>query len=387
MKPKKVCVVTGSSAEFGPLKILIRKIIASEKLSLLLLVTGMHLLEKFGKTIEQIEKEEFPITKIIPMYDENDNSSTYLGKAVGKAIGEFTEVLSELKPNILVVIGDRFESLAAAIAASTLSIPIAHIQGGDSVETGQVDEQIRHALTKFSHIHFTATKQSAERVRLLGEESWRIHLVGAIAMDMIYQENFLTIDDLRKNLGLDISEKIIVCVQHPYVYEAHKAGKQMHLTLQVLKDLKLQTVIFYPNNDPGVNLIIQEIEINRKVLNFRIFKRVDRKIYLSLLKHADLLIGNSSCGLIESPAFKLPTVNIGDRNKGRQSAENVINVQHDYALIKEAILKAISADFKNLCQKVKNPYGDGVASDKIAKILESLDINEKFIRKKLTYIV
>ena len=177
MQKKKICVVTGTRAEYGPLKLLLEKIISSNKLDLLLLVTGMHLLKKYGNTIELIKNDGFPIAKIIPMYEENNTSIESLGKAIGKAVINFTTTFHEIQPDLLVVAGDRFESLAAVISASTLLIPIAHIQGGDSVETGQVDEQIRHSITKFSHIHFPATFKSAERLKLMGEEEWRMNLV------------------------------------------------------------------------------------------------------------------------------------------------------------------------------------------------------------------
>lgn len=387
MKKKKICVVTGSSAEYGPLKLLIKQINSSKKLELLLLVTGMHLLERFGKTINQIISEKIPITKTIPMYDENDDSVVQLGKAVGKAISKFTETLAELKPDVLLITGDRFEVLAAVISASTLSIPIAHIQGGDSVEIGQIDEQIRHAITKFSHIHFAATKKSAERIKLLGEEEWRIHNVGAIAMDMVFREKLLEKGRVCKILGLDSTERIILCIQHPYFYEPEKAGQDMSLILQVLRNLNLQTVILYPNNDSGCELIIEEIEKSQDIRHFKIFPRLDRETYLSLMKNADLLIGNSSSGLIESPVFKLPTINIGNRNKGRESGENVLHVSYNLDEINQAIQKALSNEFKSFCQKIKNPYGNGTASEQIVKILEGLEINEDLLRKRLTYKV
>lgn len=385
MQKKKICVVTGTRAEYGPLKLLLEKIISSNKLDLLLLVTGMHLLKKYGNTIELIRKDGFPIAKIIPMYEENNTSKESLGKAVGKAIINFTTTFREIQPDLLIVAGDRFESLAAVISASTLLIPIAHIQGGDSVETGQVDEQIRHSITKFSHIHFPATSKSAERLKLMGEEEWRIYTVGAIALDMIFNETLLSRKQIYEKLGLNFSEKLIICIQHPNTMNPDLAGNQMKLTLQILKDYKLQTVIIYPNNDPGSELIINEIENHKNIVNFYIFRDLERIEFLSLLKNANLLIGNSSSGLIESPVFKISVVNIGDRNKGRESGDNVISVSHNYTEIKNAIDKGLSEEFRKECQSVINTYGEGNALNRIVEILEKIEINDKLLRKKLTY--
>lgn len=386
---KHICVVTGTRGEYGPLKLLIEMINECKKLELSLLVTGMHLLKQYGNTIEVIKKDGIPIAKIIPMYDKDDLGIDSLGRAVGKSITHFTTALNELRPDLLVIAGDRFESLAAVIAASTLSIPIAHIQGGDNVFKGQIDEQIRHAITKFAHIHFPATQKCYERIKLMGEEEWRINMVGAIALDMIYKlrANLFSREDICEKLKFNSSEKIILCIQHPYTLKPEIAGEHMKLTLKILKDLNLQTIIIYPNNDPGSNLIIKEIKSIKKVSNFKIFKNLNRVDFLNLLKNVDLLIGNSSTGIIESPIFKLPVVNIGNRNKGRESGENVIDVPHNYEKIHHGVLKGLSEDFKLLCQKVKNPYGNGKASEQIIKILTELPIKEDLLVKKLTYDV
>ena len=385
MAVKQICIVTGTRAEYSYLKIIIKKIINSKKLSLSLIVTGMHLLEEYGYTIDLIKKDNIPITKIIPMYNENDSSNSALGKAVGSSIIKFTEVLIELKPDVLLVLGDRYEPLVAAIAASTLKIPIAHIHGGDV--SGTVDESLRHAITKLSHIHFPASPKSAKRIELMGEEKWRINMVGSTTIDNILHEKLLSKQEICKEFELNESERIALCIQHPNVYESEIAGEQMKITLQVLRDLNLQVIIIYPNNDIGSELIIEVIKEFETHPKFRIFKNIQRRIYLSLLKNVDFLIGNSSSGLIESPIFKVPVINIGDRNKGRETAENVIDVIHDYDEIKNAIKKALSKEFRALCNIIKNPYGDGKASERIVKILEDLKIEKKILIKKLTYKV
>lgn len=382
---KKICVMTGTRAEYSYLKIIIEKILKSPALELSLIITGTHLLKAQGHTIDLIDKENIDIIKIIKMYDESNSSNTALGKAVGSAVIKFTETLSEIKPDILVVLGDRYEPLVAAVAASTLKIPVAHIHGGDI--SGTIDESLRHAITKLSHIHFPATPKSAKRIEMLGEDEWRIHMVGSTTIDRIkeMEGKFISKDEICDKFELNKSEKIILCVQHSNVFESDKAGKQMQITLQVLKDLDLQVVIVYPNNDAGSHLIIDEIKKNQNVSKFQIRPNIGLEDYLSLLKNIDLLIGNSSSGLIESPIFKLPVVNIGGRNKGRETSENVIDVEHNYKEIKSAIDKALSDDFKAFCQNVENPYGEGYASDEIVKVLEELKIEKSLLRKKLTY--
>ena len=387
MKKKTIAIVTSTRADYNYFRLIIKKIIDSETLNLTLLVTGMHLLRKYGDTVEVIRKDNVPITEIVEMYDENDDSISELGKAVGKGIINFTSVLAELKPDIMLVLGDRYEPLAAVIAASTLLIPIAHIHGGDHNHSGQIDEQIRHSITKFAHLHFCATKKSAERIKLLGEEEWRIKMVGSPSIDHFYQDKFLNRLEISKKLAINPNDKIIVCLQHSYTMEPNKAGDHIKLTFNVLRDLNLQTVVIYPNNDPGSNLIIEEIIKVQNHPQFKIYKNLDYFDFYSLLSNADLLIGNSSAGIIESSIFKLPVVNIGNRNKGRESAENVINVIHDFDMIKNAIERGLSENFKLICSKVDNPYGNGTASERIVKILEELEINKKLLIKRLTYTV
>jgi len=385
MEKKKVCIVTGSRSEYGILKLIIEKIEASKKLDLLLFVTGMHLLKRYGNTIDIIRKNGIIIDKIIPMYEENEFNREKLGNAVGKAIINFTKAFIEFNPDLLLVLGDRYEALAAVIAASTISLPIAHIHGGDI--SGSIDDSIRHAITKFSHVHFPSTLKSKKRILLLGEDESRVFVFGSPAIDAIYSYILLNKEDICKKFEFDINKKLILCVQHPNTFESQHAGEQMKLTLQILKDLNLNTVIIYPNNDPGSELIINEIEKNRDISYFKIFKNLERIDYLSLLKNADLLIGNSSSGKIESPIFKLPVVNIGDRDKDRESAENVIDVPHEYNKIKNAVLKGLSDNFKAFCRSVKNPYGDGNASNQIVKTLEDLQITKEFVTKKLKFKV
>ena len=294
MNRKNICVVTSSRADFGYFRLILKKIMKSEKLKLSLLVTGIHLLKKYGNTIDLIKNEGIPITKIIGMYDEDHFGEEQLGIAVARGIKNFTKAFVEIKPDILLILGDRFEILSSAIAASTLFVPIAHIHGGDNISKGQIDEQIRHSLTKLSHIHFPASTKSYERIKLLGEEEWRIHLVGSPSIDSIKGEKLLTKIEIFEKFEVNISEELIVCLQHPYTIESRHSGEHMGITLQVLKDLCKKVIVLYPNNDPGSEQIIKEIEKENNNPNFKIYKNLEYLDYLSLLMHASLLIGNSS---------------------------------------------------------------------------------------------
>jgi len=382
---RKIGVVTGTRAEYGILKPLMEKIVESDDLELNLIVTGLHLLKKYGLTIKEIEKEGFKIDGIVEMYDDKEDI-TYHGKALAKGIAGFTSLLSKINPNILVVLGDRLEPLAATLAAATLRIPIAHIHGGDKTDSGHIDESIRHAITRFANIHFTATKEHTKRLIEMGEDPWRIFEVGALGLDSIINQEFLPKENLAKKIGINFDDKIIVCVFHPVHLEKELAGKQMHEILEAIKELKIQTIIVYPNNDAGSQDIINEIDKYRNLLFVKIVPNLPHEEYISILRYTDVLIGNSSGGIIESPSLKLPVVNIGSRNVGREHANNVIYVNPEKNEITNAIKKALyDKNFKEKVRQCTNPYGDGKASERIVKILSDIKIDEKLLQKKLTY--
>jgi len=383
---KKIGVVTGTRAEYGILKPLLIKIKESKDLELNLIVTGLHLLKKYGLTIKEIEKEGFKIDGIVEMYDDDKEDITYHGKALAKGIAGFASLLSKIKPDILVVLGDRLEPLAATLAAATLRIPIAHIHGGDKTDSGHIDENIRHSITRFANIHFTATKEHTKRLIKMGEEPWRIFQVGALGLDSVINQKTISKEDLAKKIGLHLDDKIIVCVFHPVHLEQELAGKQMHEILEAIKELKMQTVIIYPNNDAGSQDIIEEIEKCKGLPFIKIFPNLPHSDYVNLLKCADVLIGNSSSGIIEAPSLKLPVVNIGLRNVGREHAENVIFVDVKRDEIISAIKKALyDKKFKEKVKQCINPYGDGKASERIVKILSEIKIDRKLLQKKITY--
>ena len=382
---KKIAVVTGTRAEYGILKPLLKKIKASAKLDLKLIVTGMHLLKKYGSAINDIKKDGFKIDSEIPMYAIVQDGS-YYGQALARGINGLTLALSKMKPDILVVLGDRLESLAAALAAATLRIPIAHIHGGDKTDSGHIDENIRHAITRFANLHFAATDGHRRRLLKMGEEPRRVFRVGALGLDSIINEPAIKKEILFKKLGLDPMQKLIISLFHPVHLEAAQMGREAREIVAALKELKIQTVVLYPNNDLGSQAIIEEIEKVKEFPFIKIFKNIPHEEYVSLLRYAKVLIGNSSSGILEAPAMKLAAVNIGSRNVGREHGENVIFIKARKAEIIKAVKKVFDdKNFQKKIQKSWNPYGDGKTSNRIVKVLEKVKIDKNLLRKKIIY--
>jgi UDP-hydrolysing UDP-N-acetyl-D-glucosamine 2-epimerase len=388
MKNKKrtIAVVTGTRAEYGILKPLLTKIRNSKYLKLELLVTGMHLLDKFGLTVNEIRKDGFEIRAEIPMYFGKSFTSGYYGKALARGIDKFTTILPKIKPDILIVLGDRLEPLSAVLAASILNIPIAHIHGGDKTNSGLIDESIRHSITRFSHIHFAPTEESKRRLMKMGEETRRIYNVGALNIDSIVNQNLIKKEVLYDKLHLNLNQNLILCIFHPVLLEQNNVASQMSKILEVLNKLKIQTILIFPNNDAGSRDIILEIEKHKEIPFIKIFPSLSHSEYISLLKYANVLIGNSSSGIIEATSLKLPVINIGTRNTGREHAENVIFVDVDKNEIEKAIDKALyDKKFRKIVNKSINPYGNGKVSDKIVKILSNIKIDKQLLIKKINY--
>ncbi|UCC91687.1 MAG: UDP-N-acetylglucosamine 2-epimerase (hydrolyzing) [Candidatus Aenigmatarchaeota archaeon] len=380
---RKVCVVTGTRAEYGLLKPVMEEIKKSENLRLYLIVTGMHLSKEFGYTKNEIIKDGFKIDSEFRMNPPKDTPAS-MSISIGKGIVKFSESFSLIKPDIVLVLGDRIEPLAATIASSYMNIPIAHIHGGDVSEG--LDESARHAITKFAHMHFPATKKSAERISKMGEEKWRIFVVGAPCLDTILEIKFPKRKYIENKFDIDPDKPLILVLQHSVTTEPEKAGEQIIETLEAIKKLGEQTIIIYPNSDAGGREIIKQIKKYEKLSFLSVYKSIDHKDYLSLLKYASVLVGNSSCGIVESPAFKIPVVNIGTRQDGRERSTNVIDVGHDRNVISTKIKKTIyDKKFIKGVKKCKTPYGHGNASKRIVKILSDMKIDKNLLQKKMTY--
>lgn len=376
---KKVLVVTGSRAEYGLLKLTMEAIRQSKKLDFRLLVTGMHTLKKYGYTIRDIKKNKFPIHCVVSVLEKDS-----MLEALSKEIVGIMQYCVKNRPDLILVLGDRDEPFAAAIVGGHLKIPIAHIHGGD-VGGKIVDEPIRHSITKFSHLHFVATLKSRERVLKLGEEPKRIFLVGAPGIEGLKNYKFLSKELLGKKFGVAPDRQWFLVVHHPATLESVGYKNQISGLLKALDKLKAEKIIIYPNSDTGSKIFIREIEKYRHKKSFHIFKNFIRTDYLNFLNVSDLLIGNSSSGIIESSYFHLPTINVGSRQGRRERAGNVIDCGYDIHGITKVINKALSRQFIRRIKKIKGVYGSGPISRKIVKIIEKHIGDKNLFDKQLTY--
>jgi len=380
---RKICILATSRATYGYKKRIIKLINDAPDLELQLIVTGMHPLKQYGSSINEILDDGVPITAQIDMMIGGDTPSTY-AKSLSVEMQGLVQVFDMCKPDILLVTGDRGEMVIACLTAAYMNIPVAHIQSGDV--SGHIDGSARHAMTKLAHIHLPACEDSAKRVEKMGEESWRIHNVGAPQLDEIVQTKKLSKSKLAKIFKLNFEEKVLLVLQHPVLVENDKAAQQMEATLKAIKKSGLQTIIIFPNVDAGNESIINIIEEYAKDTLIQAHRNMDRKIFISLLSKISILIGNSSCGILEAPSLKLPAINIGNRQRGRMQAVNVINANHDEGEILQAIDTALyDKKYLKILENCNNPYGDGYSSERIVEILRKIEINNKLIDKKITY--
>lgn len=377
---KKICVVTGSRAEYHLLNLLLKYIKKSPYLKLQIIVTGMHLSHKYGYTIKQIELDGFKVDKKINMRLIS-NSSQGVTKSIGLGTIGFADALANLKPDIMLVLGDRYEIFAACTAAMIAKVPIAHLHGGETT-IGAFDEAIRHSITKMSHIHFVATKKYMQRVIQLGEDPKRIYCVGGLGVDSIIHTKLLNRKELEKEIDFKLGKRNLLATFHPVTLEK-KSELQMIELLAALAKLKNTNILFtMPNSDP------EGTKLHKLIKNFCdqndnafFYKSLGQLRYFSCMKYFDGLIGNSSSGILEAPTFKKGTINIGNRQLGRICAKSVINCAPERDSISFALKKLFSNEFKNKLKYVVNPYGIGGASKSILKVLENIDV-DTIIKKK-----
>lgn len=381
---RKIAVVTGTRAEYGLLYWIIKGIHVDPELDLQLIVTGMHLSPEFGLTVKVIEKDGFPIAERVEMLLSADTEEA-IATSMGLGMIGFAKAYQRLQPNIILVLGDRFEILSAVVAAVPFTIPIAHIHGGEATE-GAMDEQFRHAITKMSHLHFPASQVYARRIIQMGETPERVFCFGAPGLDNVYKLNLMDREKLLKTLGLPQDLKIGVVTYHPVTLE--KKSSTVFQVSELLQALKNVTEVFWvftlPNADTGGRTIITQIKefIREYPEKGKMFVSLGQLRYLSLLKHAAVMVGNSSSGLTEAPSFELPVVNIGSRQAGRIRACNIIDIPKcEQSAIIQAIAKATSDEFRNSLRGMKNPYGEGFASDKIIKTLKHFPLDERVLKK------
>jgi GDP/UDP-N,N'-diacetylbacillosamine 2-epimerase (hydrolysing) len=366
---RKICVVTGSRADYGLLRWVMEGIRQRPAIALQLVATGMHLSPTFGSTYREIEADGFTIDARVDMELESD-SATGIAHSMGAGVSGMAKAFESLAPDIVVLLGDRFEMLSASVAATVSRIPMAHLHGGETTE-GAFDEGIRHAITKLAHLHFVAAEEYRRRVIQLGEQPERVFLVGGLGIDSIRRLPLLDRKPLESELGVELGPKSLMVTFHPATLEKSSAARQMRELLAALDALEDTTLIFTMTNaDPeGRGLFDVVTEFVSTHPRARAFTSLGQLRYLSCIAQVDGVVGNSSSGLIEVPAFQKGTVNIGDRQRGRLKAASVIDCAPDRAAITGAIATLYSPAFQQSLASVKNPYGEGGASDRIVQIL------------------
>lgn len=383
---RKICVVTGSRAEYGLLKWLMANIRDSGKLELQVIATGAHLAPAFGSTYQEIEADGFGIDRKVDL-QLGDDTAVGITAAMGRGLAGFGQALDALAPDIVVVLGDRYEILAAVSAALLSNIPVAHIHGGEKTE-GAVDDAIRHAITKMSHLHFVATEEHQGRVLQLGENPAQVFTVGGLGVDSIMHTQLLDKVDLERAIDFSFGSRNLMVTFHPETLSEIPPAAQTRALLEALSRYPDIHILFsMPNADAGGSEIARLIaDYAAEHGNCSIRASLGQRNYLSCLHFMDGVVGNSSSGLLEAPSFRIGTVNIGDRQLGRVCADSVINCPAEAEAIASAIEKLYSADFRARLPGVKNPYGEGGAADKITAKLETISfeglLRKSFVDKK-----
>ena len=375
--------ITGTRADYGLMRSVLRSIQATRSLDLSIIATGMHLSHEFGSTIHEIEDDGFRIAARIHSLGRGDTGAGML-RSFSRFTSRLADTLETLRPSILLLLGDRWEMLAGAMAGSYMNIPVVHMAGGDV--SGSVDEPNRHAVTRFAHVHLVATREHARVLTKMGEQESRIHIVGAPGLDDIVSHNYTPPEVVFGKYGIEPSGPHALLVQHPVVSECDSAGAHMGETLDAILRLRLRTTAIFPNADAGGRQIIRVMrQFAKGYPLIRLYKSIPRDDYLGIMAISNVIVGNSSSGIVEAPLFRLPCVNIGTRQLGRIQAANVVNVGYDAEEIGRAIRKALSERFRRELRGLKNPYGDGHTGPRVARILAKLQPTAGLLQKRLGY--
>ena len=378
---RTIGIVTVSRSDYGHLIPVLREIRAAPDLRLLLFVAGAHLSPRFGRTVDLVEGDGWPITASIDMLDADD-SPAGIAASTARGVDGFARAFARHRPDVLVLLGDRFEMLAAAVAALPLVVPVAHIHGGEQSE-GAIDNQIRHAITKLAHVHLASAEPHARRIARMGEEPWRIHTTGAPGLDRIRPNELLSRGEVASSLGLPEAGPWLVVTFHPVTLEYRDTERHIDELLAALDKLEASLILTYPGADTAGRAIIDRIEeFAGRHPNVKLVTSLGDRLYLSLLEHADAMAGNSSSGLIEAPSFGLPAVNIGSRQAGRLRGANVIDVEPERDDIVRAIEAALAPGLRERLRAMPNPYGDGRAAPRIVKVLRALELTPRLVRKR-----
>jgi GDP/UDP-N,N'-diacetylbacillosamine 2-epimerase (hydrolysing) len=386
-RKRRILFISAIRSEYDILYSVMRAVDSHPKTEANLIIAGAHLAQMYGKTADLITHDGF---RIVGHFETLLNSDTAAGRAKSLAIElmAVVDVVDFTRPDIVVAMGDREDALTIAVAGAYMNIPVAHIGGGDHADDGNIDNSVRHAVTKLSHIHLVTTSRSGQRVINMGEEPWRVNVVGAPGLDRMLTTPILSKRDLSDYLNFDIShDTFILIIQHSISCEIEQAGQQMRTTLEAVSGLRIPALVSYPNSDAGSQRIIEVInDFSVRYPFIKPYRNLPRDIFVNLMRNAGALIGNSSCGIIEAPLLKLPVVNIGARQRDREQADNVIFVDHDASEIGRALQMALHDDsFKKRVENCLNPHGDGHSGERIAQILADVSIDRKLVAKKITY--
>lgn len=379
---RHIAVLTGKRGGYGAMKPMLRAMEEDPEIRLSLIVTDQHVNPKFGSTITEIEKD-FNVAAAIDMEQLDDNARSR-SKAIGVCLTKISDVLSDFAPDILVLYGDRGEVLAAAVAAVTLRIVIAHLQGGDV--SGNVDELMRHAITKLSHLHFPSTQNSRDRILAMGEEAWRVQVVGDNHIDQIVSGEYTDSDTVRKRFDIEADEEPIILLLHPETTRLRDGYRDMCNVLEAVLEQQRRVIIVYPCSDHGYEDIISAIHDYENQPGFAVYKNIEAPDFWGLLSIAGVMIGNSSAGLIETPYFRIPAINVGERQRGREHGNNVIHCNYDLNTLRASIAKAFfDPVFKKEVANCLQPFGDGFAWWRIVDRLKNVELGYTILDKRLTY--
>ncbi len=368
-------------SDYSHLLPVLESLVSTPGLEPQLFVAGAHLAARFGTTANLIARDGWTIAARVECTEDADTPEA-VARSLGRAVTGFADALARARPDLLVVLGDRFEMLGAALAALPLAVPVAHLHGGEITE-GVIDEQVRHALTKVSHLHFAATAEYARRILQMGEEPWRVHVSGAPGLDRFRTMRYLSRADLGERLGLALRGPTLLVTFHPVTLDLEATGGHVDELLAALGGVDADLVLTYPGADAGSHTVIDRgTRFAAGRPRARLVTSLGDDVYASLLRTADVMVGNSSSGVIEAASFALPAVNIGDRQRGRVRGANVIDVGHDRAEIAGAIRRALEPAFRHALANVKNPYGDGHAAPRIARVLAEVELGPRLVVKR-----
>jgi UDP-hydrolysing UDP-N-acetyl-D-glucosamine 2-epimerase len=377
---RTIAVITTSRADYSHLYWPLRDLSENENVDLRIIALGSHLSPEFGNTVQEIEKDGFQIAARIECLLSSD-SDVGMAKTIGVATLSLADLLGKMRPDLLLLIADRYEMLAPAAVALALRIPVAHIEGGE-VSEGAIDDAVRNALTKLSHIHFTSTTAARKRVIALGEEGWRVHRAGAPSLDHLRRQPLLSRQEIEKRLELNLQTPTILIAYHPLTI-ARDTLQEVEALFTGLGNLREQILFCYPNADAGSRALIERTRsFVASRANGKVFTNVDTVTYLSLLRQVDMLVGNSSSGIMESASFSLPTVNVGLRQQGRERPRNVLDADADPNSILHAIDRARTSEFRESLVGMVNPYGEGFASETIVRVLTTVPLSQTLLMKR-----